>query len=95
MDVLQIPAAKSSQSAFQRLQRQLFHRAIHRLEKAQRSLRIVFAEVLEVAKGVQFGVVANEDFNWVQAATAAKWPGLYFLKGLRREWRKAASSCGS
>jgi hypothetical protein len=40
---------------------------------------------LWVAEGVQFGIVANEDFNSVQAARAAKWPGLYFFNGLRSE----------
>jgi hypothetical protein len=42
-DVLQIPAAKFSQPAFQRLQRQVFNCAINRFEKPERGFGIVFA----------------------------------------------------
>jgi hypothetical protein len=84
-DVLQIPAAKFSQPAFQWLQRQIFNRAINRFEKMKRGFRIGFTDVLEVAEGVQFSVVTDEDFNLVQAARAAKWPRLYFFNGLRSE----------
>jgi hypothetical protein len=41
-DVLQIPAAKFPQPAFQRLQRQIFNRTVDRLEKAQRGFGIIF-----------------------------------------------------
>jgi hypothetical protein len=43
---------------------------------------------------LSIGGVPDEDFNPVQAARAAKWPGLYFFNGLRSAWRNAASSCG-
>ena len=58
-NVFQIPAAKLSQPAFQWLLRQTFNRAVNRLEKAQRSFRIIFADVLKVADDVQFGIVAD------------------------------------
>ncbi len=84
-DVLQILAAKFSQPAFQWLQRQIFNRAINRFEKIKRGFRIVFADVLKLAERIQFGGVTDKNFNLVQAARAAKWPGLYFFNGLRSE----------
>ena len=84
-DAFQILAAKLSQPAFQRLQRQLFDRAINRFQKATSSFRVVFADVLEITERVQFGIVTDEDFDLVQAARAAKWPGLNFFSGLRSE----------
>jgi hypothetical protein len=58
-DVLQIPAAKFPEPAFQRLPRQIFHRAVNCLEKATRRFGIVFADILEVAERVQFGGVTD------------------------------------
>ena len=55
------------------------------MEKTQGSIGIVFVNVLKIAEGIQFGVVTNEDFNFLQDASAAKWPGLYRFKGLRSE----------
>ena len=43
-NVLQSFASKLSQPAFQRLQRQVFNRAINRFEKVNRGFRIVFAD---------------------------------------------------
>ena len=93
-DVLQIAPAEMSQSAFERLQRQILHGMIHGFQKAARGVRIVFEDVLEIAERVQLGIVTDEDFHRLHAAgmrrrlretNAAKWPGLYFFNGLRNE----------
>lgn len=92
--MLQIALAEMSQSAFERLQRQIFHRMIHGRKKAERGVRIVFGDVLEITERVQLGIVSDEDFHRLHAAgvrrrrreaSAAKWPGLYFFNGLRNE----------
>ena len=92
--MLQIAPAKMSQSAFERLQRQIFHGMIHGFKKAERGVWIVFKHALEITERVQLGIVTDEDFNRFHAAvtrrrwretSAAKWPGLYFFNGLRNE----------
>ena len=83
-----------SQSAFERLQRQIFHGVIHGFKKAARGVGIVFEDVLEITERVQLGIMPDEDFDRIHAgvarrrlreASAAKWPGLYFFNGLRNE----------
>ena len=92
--MLQIAPAKMSQPAFEWLQRQVFHGVIHGFKKAERGVRIVFEDVLEIAERVQLGIVTDEDFHRLHAAdarwrlretNAAKWPGLCFFNGLRNE----------
>lgn len=93
-DILQISPPKMSQPAFERVQRQILYGRIHGFKKAERGVRIVFEDALEITERVQLGIVPDEDFNPVHAAiarrrlreaSAAKWPGLYFLSGLRNE----------
>jgi len=44
-----------------------------------------FVKLAEIAGGIQFGSVTGEDFDRLQAARAAKWPGWYRFTGLRSE----------
>ena len=93
-DVLQILAAKFSQPAFERLQRESLNRQVNRLQKTGCGGGVVFQDALEVTVGVQLGVVPDKNFHPVHAArarrplrvaSAAKWPRLYFFSGLRSE----------
>src|SRR6266540_6735994 len=91
--------------AFERLKRQRLHRAINRRQESRGHLRVAFVEVSEITEGIHFSIVPDEDFHArirrrgdqrpLRLAREAKWPGRYFLSGLRREWRKAAASAGS
>jgi len=71
-DVLQITPAKMSESAFERLQRQVFHSVVNGFKKAERGVRIAFEEVLEITERVQLGIVTDEDFNRLHAAVARR-----------------------
>jgi len=57
-------------------------------EKQSAASGLFFADCIgSKPNASSFGVMTDEDFNLVQAARAAKWPGLYFFSnGLRSEW---------
>jgi len=100
-NVFQASRAETPQPPFPRLLNQPLNRFVNCLQKSARGIRVAQVNILKVAERIHFGVMPDEEGDVVQSeedrrregvASAAKWPGTYFLMGLRSEWRSASSS---